>query len=699
MCCEDRSFAVPDSVQGMIARYRRQLNAPVDDWGPDAWASPAAALGEELAGIDAFQAAAARHRLDLVEPTPGQVYGEDAIGVVLREALGGRTPPGFGRVRVGRDGIDFDHGTPRPQLPGRRSPAWLLVDSTVDRSVMVELKNRNRRVAPQAAVLVDVGLGEVPVVDGEPVDVGPLFEVREAGVARLRGPEFARWSVVDEHGWAWFPDGVLQKYDYHGRPFFHVREADVVVPAGRLEVSVTRGIGWTTVRQMVTIGPGETRILEMVPRVEFDPAASGWCGADLHVHMNYGGAAVCTPQDASRMQMGENLHFMSLLAANSQTSMIYDREALEAWGEEDLPWSDTEHTARMGVEYRNDLLGHFHVTAPRGSPARFATGFEGTPDWPPNAVAADEYRRLGGTIGYCHPIFPERIPWLPDDDDRSDEIQRVMHRAFPRTVEAREVVADAALGLVDSLDVLSNADARASAELYRRLVGAGIRLAATAGSDAMLSMRHTGMLSNPPGWVRTYVRPGGALTSRSLKEAVRRCETIATNGPWLTLDVEGNAPGATITSEPHRRLTVTVDAAGPGAERIILYTAEGLVDSHRCSGDMTWRTTIQVESSTFVIAVVEGQPHPAVLGPYPYAITSPVWIEVGGKPVRVEEDVRWCIRWLDELDRLLDAHGRFESDSQRADVAEVVHRARSWFLDRLAESWTGDDLSAVRYEP
>ncbi|HET8788886.1 MAG TPA: hypothetical protein VFO47_09070, partial [Actinomycetes bacterium] len=71
--------------------------------------------------------------------------------------------------------------------------------------------------------------------------------------------------------------------------------------------------------------------------------------------------------------------------------------------------------------------------------------------------------------------------------------------------------------------------------------------------------------------------------------------------------------------------------------------------------------------------------HPSVPGPVVFAHTSPVWVEVGGRPVRRPASARWLLDWLDRFEALLDEHGRFAGDDQRADLATVVDQARSWY--------------------
>ncbi|WP_327085288.1 hypothetical protein OIE66_23340 [Nonomuraea sp. NBC_01738] len=98
--------------------------------------------------------------------------------------------------------------------------------------------------------------------------------------------------------------------------------------------------------------------------------------------------------------------------------------------------------------------------------------------------------------------------------------------------------------------MLTHADIAATAVVYRRLLGAGNRLAVTAGTDTMISFTRSDNQSNPPGWARVYARPDGPLTAASFAEAVRARRTFATTGPWLELSVAGHGPGDTVAARP-----------------------------------------------------------------------------------------------------------------------------------------------------
>src|SRR5438270_840685 len=300
----------------------------------------------------------------------------------------------------------------------------------------------------QAATPVDWG-GENPALPGE--DYGRYLNLR-----RL-------WSMAAETGnWPEAVRRCLPEVLPCGLVVATVEATGLTMAAGpapwvppdpttELGVSCTRGMEFDQATTTVTPEPGEEALVELQPTRIYDAAARGWYGGDLHVHMNYSGNLVCTPHDAALMQRGEGLHLMNLVAGNLSGARIYDREAFEHFAGQDLPWTIEGQVARWGVEFRNDMLGHFHALSPSGPPVRYQTGHERSEhpqDWPPNATACEELRGLGATVGYTHPVFSPLADGTPAG-------------AFvnPRSVEARELVADAALGLVDSVDLLGPNDA------------------------------------------------------------------------------------------------------------------------------------------------------------------------------------------------------------------------------------------------
>ncbi len=671
MCCQEtRTLDLPAEVIEALAHYRKLRDERGWDWGD-----------EQLP--DFFWWA----RFSLLGPV-FEAYEETGDWAkAVRSVIGHDVPAGIVVVRVDKGGgLRVDVGPARPAIPGSTVAIDVVVDSAADAPLSLAVAGREVRVGPRAAALETIDLdGADPAfvvgLGDETIYIEGAIRPVAAARLRLSSPRCARWSVTDSSGGAWFPEGVLKKWDVHHRPFFHGHDVTLTVPAESLHVVCTRGFEFDRTEFDVNPAAGETFVAECDPRRLFDPAAEGYYGGDLHAHMNYSGDLICTPADAARMQLGEGLHLLNLTVGNLSTSLVYDRELLEATAGADLPWSTDDAVARMGVEYRNDLLGHVHALGPSGPPSRYYAGHERSDhpeDWPPNKAACEELRGLGASVGYAHPAL-EAFP----EDGSTDRFFRV-----PRSVEARELVADAALGVVDSVDLISPTNDEGAVFLYHRLLSCGLRLAATAGTDVFLSFSHgPGVASNPPGWGRVYAHLGGrGLSVESFKEAIRAGRTMVTNGPWLTFEVNGQGPGAVLDLAAGECLDIRARVRGQGADRLSLVGPDGVMAEQDAASELRFET--EAGGPTWISAVARGASHPGTLDESVLAHTSPVYVDVAGRRVARATDARWCLGFLDTLERFVDEHGRFDPatrDERFGDLVAVLDEARS-FYRRVAET-------------
>ncbi|MEQ4717689.1 CehA/McbA family metallohydrolase [Nonomuraea sp. B19D2] len=593
--------------------------------------------------------------------------GELDLDRVVRDALGGDVLDNLAALRLTPEGARLE-GRPLAVLDDTPLQTTLLLDSSTAEEVTVLVDGVAHVVPPGGAKLVAITSAST-VIAGQRIDLAGLARRAPAARVRLRAGFPCRWTVTSKDGQGWYPPGAVRALDAHRRPYFHGDDLVVDVPAERLTISVTRGMEYGSATVEVSPAPGEELTVELTPERVYDAAARGWYGGDLHVHLNWMGDEPATPDRAAAAQLGEDLHVLNLVAGNVAGERVYDRELLEEWAGRDLPWSDERHVARFGVEYRNDLLGHFTAFGLTGMPTRFHSGFGDSPDTHPNSAPLAELRGLGALTGYGHPFHTD----LSDTDPPEKVV------AAGRNCSAREIVVDAALGLIDALDVLNHSSIQATAVVYRRLVGAGNRLALTAGTDAVLSITRRGTASSPPGWERVYARVDGPLTADSFAEAVRRGRTFATTGPWLELDVGGHQPGDTIRAAEGDTIVITARTLGPEVEWLQIRTADGVIAE---GGPHLLTAELTVREPTYVVAVAGGGPHPRSLHPAGvYAHTSPVYV---GDHVARRADVEWCLRWLDLLEPLLEADGKFSSAAQRAAHRDLHEQAREVYELRLA---------------
>ena len=495
-----------------------------------------------------------------------------------------------------------------------------------------------------------------------------------AGTLHLSAPTVQRWSVIDAHGRGWFPEGSPQKYDSGGRPWFAAAVAEVAVPVGTYQVSTTRGVGWTTVRSRARVVPDTNTSVTLGPERTFDVRSKGWVSADLHVHMNYGGAYVVTPYQAALMQAAEDLDLLNLVAANHTGSHVYDLDYLESTVGTDITHHG-DRTVTFGVEYRNDLLGHFETLGATHVIDLYQRGHTASTfpfDSMSNAEAARRYRDTSAAIAYAHPVFPGN--------------GEVLDRVFdPASFEpaARESVCDALLGLVDSLDVMSNADPHGSAFLYRKLLSVGCRLAATAGTDVVLSSSAFATLSNPPGWARVFAQTASSASAKDVAEAIRAGRTMVTNGPWLELSLADAVVGDTISVPEGAALHFQVSWFSPTPAEIRLHLNQHVERISAAPGthSRVWGV-IAPQVGPITLELV-GTEHDDVLGGVPYAHTSPLYVENPGRDWIDADAVGWCREWLDRLAARIHSHGSFDSLAQEQELLDLVLQARA-VLDRRA---------------
>ncbi len=671
MCCEhDQLSDLGARVAEMLVGYEQAHAADPTgrDWGQE--------MGDAFGGT--FEFARFSDYRSLARGLYEMARAGEAVTAAngLWRAASASPPPGLVVIDITDAGLEVRTGTPVPLPPGTAGTTTVLARSTrVDDTA---LRLHDRSVVLATGLAVTERFSTADLVDG--LSVSALDTERRVEVARVvdaasvvvRSDHACRWSVVDAGGHAWFPADALRKFDVHGRPWFAAKEAALTVAPGTVLVSASRGMEFAGATATVQAAPGARAVVELRPARRWDAAARGWYGGDLHVHLNYSGDHVAHPAHAAAMQQAEGLHLLNLVAANFTGSLIYEQEALEDTLGVDLPWSCPHQVARFGVEYRNDLLGHVHALGLTATPSRYHTGHAGSDepdDWPPNAVALREMRGLGALIGYTHPVGSAI------HDMRSAFIR-------PRSCEAREAVADAALGLVDSIDILGpNATPDGNVELLRRMLNCGLRLAATAGTDAMLSMEQVHVFSNPPGWARVYADlDGAALGVDAFQAAVRAGRTFVTNGPWIELAVDGHGPGAVIEVAAATTVVATARCVGAGVAELFVAGPDGPLGSVAVDGEEAeLAIELDVAEPGWLWAVARGGPHPEVLYSETYAQTSPVYLEIGGAGIARRQDAAWCVEWLDEVESLAARHGRFSSGDQLADLVAVLDEARAFY--------------------
>jgi hypothetical protein len=283
---------------------------------------------------------------------------------------------------------------------------------------------------------------------------------------------------------------------------------------------------------------------------------------------------------------------------------------------------------------------------------------------------------VGGTLSYAHPLFG------------SGDLDRVFAR--PRTVEAKELPVDVALGKIDALDVMSypSVDLE-TARLWYRLLNCGFRLPATAGTDTFMNFAGTGRFSNPPAGNRVFVQIQGEFTTESWCEGVRRGRTFVTNGPVLRLSVAGHGIGSEIECPAGGEVMVEGEARSyVPIEQLELVVngdvvAQGQVKENGTHASLSH--VVRVDSSCWIALRAMGRAGPLVLGGELFAHTSPVYVAVDGSVLGRKEDAAYFVDWIDRLIAMCREHGRYESESEREQVTDLFRNGQDYYR-RIADT-------------
>ncbi len=525
--------------------------------------------------------------------------------------------------------------------------------------------------------MVDVPGGRrTPVRVGRRVYLAPVGRLR-VSVADDRGAALAaRVSVTGPDGRSFAPDSAWRHaddgFDRSERRFeygyFHTAGRDALtLPAGRYAIEVSRGPAYRVERRTVEVPAGRDTIVRISLRRLGDLAAQGWRSADLHVHMNYGGAYRNTPRRLAFQARAEDVDLVENLVVNKEGRIP------------DIGYPvgrDPVSTGRTVIvhdqEYHTSVWGHIgllglrdHVLLPgyAGYAATAAASLA-----PTNAEIADLAHAQGALVGYVHPFDSD-----PDPADTS----RPLTAEFPVDVALGKVDYYEALGFVD--------DPMATAHVWYRILNCGFRLPAGAGTDAMANFAS---LRGPVGMNRVYVRTGVTLDQRRLLDSLHAGRSFATNGPLLELRVGGRGLGEELRlpdgeHEVRARVSLRSNVA---VDHLEIVGNGTVVRDIPLTGD---RTTAELEvsipirrSGWFLLRARSDRAIYPVLDLYPYATTSPIYVTVGGAPARSAEDAEYFVKWIERLEAAAKASTDWNTPDERDRTLELMERARKEFETR-----------------
>ncbi len=450
------------------------------------------------------------------------------------------------------------------------------------------------------------------------------------------------------------------------RHYFHTAgEAELDLPAGRATIEAIRGWEYRPKSAGVDVVAGSTRTVTITLDRIADLPARGWYSGDTHVHDLHQGFGL-SHEAFFRQLTAEDLHLTGALIHMDGTRLMGRWSDLTG---KPHPLSTRTHILQYGEEFRGGL-GHIGMIGTHEFILPFVAGQGGTAYGQPaleNPYLAGA-RAQGGLAGFMHP-----------------------YTSAPRQPSAAAstlIALDVALGLGDFYDIGAlYSDELGSASFYYRLLSAGFRIPATAGTD-----QFSDVWRDPPaGSDRTFARIDGPLSVQSWLAAVKRGRTFMSTGPLIFIDVDGRQAGDEIAVAANGPTTVHVKADVVSIARVdslqIIVNGEVAHTVARTtadSGKIAFDGQIAVPNGGWIAARVIGPPSKYIGDDYAFAHTGPVYVVRGGRKYVRAEDVEFLSQTVDAIWSRVE-RSRWRSPAERDRFRAAVDSAKAVY-GRIAAS-------------
>jgi hypothetical protein len=551
---------------------------------------------------------------------------------------------------------EFDRGNARWSPDGERiayisneqGDTGLIVQDAVGGAQVRIVANRRRYKTVQARLTLDIRDEQGRSV---PARVAVLGSDGKAAAP------LAAWMHADD-GF----DRARQSSETH---YFHCTSPCTLdAPAGDASIWVQRGFRYLPWRQTVGLSGGTARTLTVKLQANDLPASIGkWRSADLHVHMNYGGAYRNRPEILARQARAEDLDVVYNLIVNKE-ERIPD---VGYFRSDPDPASGNGVLVMHAQEYHTSFWGHLglldlsdHLLTPEFSAYQHTALAS---PYPHNGAVADLAHAQGALVGYVHPF-----DW---------DIDPAKEKSL-----SNELPADVAHGKVDYIEIVGFSDHKATANVWYRLLNLGYRLPAGAGTDAMANYAS---LRGPVGMNRVFLDTGGDMSPKALSAALKDGRTFASNGPLLGLELDGKRPGDTVSRAAPGRLRYRIALRSPVAvDHLELVSNGKVVKSFALTGDrrsLDAAGELPVDAGGWLLlrAWNDGA-DPEVLDIYPYATTSPIYLELPGGAPPAPQDAAYFAAWMGRVIEATERRNDFNNAREREAVMDYLRKARDHYL-------------------
>jgi hypothetical protein len=275
-------------------------------------------------------------------------------------------------------------------------------------------------------------------------------------------------------------------------------------------------------------------------------------------------------------------------------------------------------------------------------PGITGSGFDDRPLQP----GIEDVRRQGGTVIWCHNTF------------------------------GYEDVLNALAGRLHALNVFDGTRKDGYEENYYRYLNIGMHLPISTGTDWFLY-----------DFSRVYVQVPGKLTIPNWLEGLKAGRNVVTNGPLLTLKVNGKNVGETIRlTEPK---TVRIEATGVGRhdfQKLQLIHNGKVVKTEPTAGTKPFRAKLvhqmRIDEPGWLAVRIDSTTKNE-LGQVLFAHSSPIYVEYQGQNRFDVDSARALLKQIEEGQAAIRVQGHFSTKQARHRILALYDQAANDLRKRI----------------
>jgi hypothetical protein len=430
-------------------------------------------------------------------------------------------------------------------------------------------------------------------------------------------------------------------------------EAETTVPAGKIRLEALSGLETALARRDIDLSGKDSAEIVVKLNFLFRPEKDQLLSGNTHLHL-----MKLSEKDADDYLVkipaadGLRLLFISYLERfKDDLTYVTNKYPIG-----DLRQFDaTGVLVNNGEEHRHNFKaygqGYGHVMflniKKLVRPVSLGPGITGAGfDDRPLRPGIDDARRQGGTVIWCHNTF------------------------------GFEDVLNALTGRLHALNVFDGSRIGDYAENYYRYLNIGIRMPLSTGTDWFLY-----------DFSRVYAEVPGKLTVPAWLEAVKAGRCVATNGPLLTLTVDGRRPGQTLRNDEPRKLRIEAAAVGRhDFQQLQLIHNGKVLKTQTVQAKSPYRARlvheVRIDQPGWFAARIDSTTKNELNRPL-YAHTSPVYVDFRGRGIFDVEAAQGLLKLIEEAQEAIRSQGRFSTRQTSSDLLALYNQGAEELRRRI----------------